>query len=115
MLRFEACDDFGRPGGAAGGSKDEAAPGVLGAVSVSGGGARLERTRMTVLFGGDTLRSIADAERAGGASPRFEPAESVDLDLPGEAVWALDGGGGGAGVSGSDGAFLLTQRFKSLS
>jgi len=104
MLRFDACD-FGRPGGGGGGSNDDATLGVLGDESVSEGGTKFERTRMTVLVGGDVLKSIADADRAGGASPWFVPGESEALDLPGEAVCALDGGGGGtAGFSGSDAA-----------
>lgn len=104
MLRFEACD-FGRPGGGVGGSKDDDALCALRVESASDGGTKFERTRTTVLLGGDVLKSIADADRAGGASPWFVPGESVALDLPGEAVCALEGGGGGVtGFSGSDAA-----------
>lgn len=114
-MRFDACD-FGRPGGGAGGSKDDPALCVLDEESVSEGGTKLERTRTTVLLGGDVLKSIADADRAGGGSPWCAPGESAVFDLPGEAVCALEGGGGGmAGFSDSDAAFLLTQRFNSLS
>lgn len=89
--------------------------GVLGADSAVGGGAKLERTRITVLLGGEVLRSIADAARGGGGGAEFPPPiEKLDV-LPGDAVCALDGGGGGAAGLGalSAPAFLLTQRFVS--
>ena len=64
--------------------------GVLGADSV---GARLERIRMGGFIGGSAPRSMADAERGGGAAG----GGGWDLGpvIPGEAVCALAGGGGG--------------------
>jgi len=107
MFRFDACD-LGLPiGGPLNGGLVPV--GVLGADSA--GGAKFDRARMA-LDGREALRSIADAARVGGPDIgcRLPP-------IPGEAVWALDGGGGGNdgfGVS-SPLAFLLTQRFCSLS
>jgi len=86
MFRFDACD-LGLPVGGPpdGGLVPE---GVLGADSA--GGAKFDRARMGPLDGGEALRSIADAARVGGPDIgcRVPP-------IPGEAVWALDGGGGG--------------------
>lgn len=110
-LRFVACD-LGLGGGGAPVGFILVPVGVLGADSI--GGARLERIRIGALTGG-SLKSIADTERKGGALPGggfgFEPV------IPGEAVCAREGGGGGvAGFSGSAlPALRLTHRFCSLS
>ena len=74
--------------------------GVLGADS--GNGAKCDRTRSTVLLGGDVLRSIADAGREGGGRVSEGGPKGLVPDMPGEAVWALEGGGGGvAALAGS--------------
>lgn len=102
MGRLEA-DDFGRPGIGDGGG---ASPGVVlggGGVtdvdcaSDSGVGAKLDRARGIARFGGE-VRSIADAERAGGgpAVPLVSPCRGPVM--PGEAVCGLEGGGGGGAV-----------------
>jgi hypothetical protein len=57
---------------------------------------------------------MAEADRAGGGAG-FVPVGMPAL-RPGEAVWARDGGGGGAaGFAASTPAFLFTHRFSSLS
>jgi len=71
--------------------------GVLGADSV--GGARFDRIRIGALVGGSVVRSIAEAGRMGGAEVDGGGLEAI----PGEAVCALEGGGGGvAGFAGSE-------------
>jgi hypothetical protein len=61
MLRRDVWD-FGRPGG---GVADIG--GIVGD-AFSNGGARFDRARMAAdLLGGEVLRSMADAERRGGA------------------------------------------------
>jgi len=107
---------LGRPGGAPGGI-NLVPVGVLGADS--GVGTRFDRTRITVLLGGDVLRSIADAERAGGG-PDSVALEGLGPVIPGDAVCALegalDGGGGAVALAVSTLTdFLFTQRFRSLS
>ena len=84
-MRFDA-DDFGRPI-SVGGKPNPGGIGVLGEDLLSWG-TRLERTRKAdLLFGGDTLRSMADADRAGGGA-RLEDDDDDDIWLlrPGEAV-----------------------------
>jgi hypothetical protein len=49
--------------------------------------------RSRVLLGGDVLKSIADAGRAGGGRVSEGAPRCLVLDMPGEAVWALEGGG----------------------
>lgn len=73
--------------------------GVLGADS--GNGTKFDRTRITVLLGGDVLRSIADAGRDGGGPVSEGGPKGLIPDMPGEAVWALEGGGGVAALAGS--------------
>jgi hypothetical protein len=80
---LDACD-FGRPGGGPGGTNVDPI-GVFGVELASVGGIKFDRARMTVLFGGDVLRSIAEAERAGGMSPMV-PFGSLGPVLPGEVV-----------------------------
>jgi hypothetical protein len=60
---------------------------------------------MTVLVGGDVLRSIADAGRVGGGRESVGVPKGLAPVMPGEAVWALEGGGGGA--AGLEGSLLL--------
>lgn len=67
----------------------------------SGKGAKFDRTRITVLLGGDVLRSIADAGREGGGRVSEGGPKVLTPDMPGEAVWALEGGGGVAAFAGS--------------
>lgn len=93
ILRFVACD-LGRGGGGHPTGLILVPVGVLGADPI--GGARLERMRIGALTG-SSLKSIAGT---GGALPGgglgFEPV------IPGEAVCAREGGGGGvAGFSAS--------------
>ena len=78
-------------------------------------GTKFDRTRGAFFaVGGDTLRSIADAERVGGGVG--DEVDGTRLLRPGEAVWARVGGGGGAaGLVGSAPAFLLIHFFSSLS
>lgn len=73
--------------------------GVLGADS--GKGTRFDRTRTTALFGGDVLRSIADDGREGGGRVSEGVPKGLIPDMPGEAVWALEGGAGGGGATDS--------------
>jgi hypothetical protein len=96
MLRRDTCD-FGRPGGGGGGSNVDIVGVVPGDV-VSIGGARFDRARTADLLGGDVLRSIADADRSGGGAKLLLGATAA-FDLPGEAVCALEGGGGATGFS----------------
>ena len=63
--------------------------GELGAES-NPGGARFDRTRSVDLMGGDVLRSIAEVE----CVCVFVGFERGPI-IPGDAVCALDGGGGG--------------------
>lgn len=86
MFFFEA-DDFGRPGGG-GGAKLAADPGRgEGGGGVPGSeGTRFERVRgATLLLGGDTLRSMAEADRAGGGTT-LELDDDIGLLRLGEAV-----------------------------
>lgn len=53
--------------------------GVLGAESLSVVGTNLDLGRTVVLLGGDVLRSMADAERAGGG-PTLVPVGNVPPD-----------------------------------
>lgn len=101
MLRFAACD-LGLPGGGvelegrgieAGGGGPVGFNRVSVGVTGSTGGARLERIRTGTFVTDSEPRSIADAERTGGP----EAGDAREPLIPGEAVWALDGGGGGAG------------------
>lgn len=87
---------------------------MLGAES-GPGGARLDRTRSVDLLGGEVLRSIAEVECVCAAAG-FETAERGPV-IPGDAVCALDGGGGGTDwlAELSLPAFLFTQRLSSLS
>jgi hypothetical protein len=85
ILRFDA-DDFGRPGDGGGGAKPN--PGGNGVLEedLFSGGTRFERARKEdLLFGGDTLRSIAEADRNGGGA-RPEDEDDIGLLRPGEAV-----------------------------
>lgn len=75
---------MGRPGGGTGGANLDPV-GIFGADSASVGGIKFDRTRTTVLLGGDVLRSMAEAERAGGA-PAIVPFGSLGPVLPGEVV-----------------------------
>ena len=61
-------------------------------------GTRLERGR---IFGGESVRSIAVAGRAGGVRAMGGPVGSLAAAVPGEAVWARGGGGAAAGFSSS--------------
>jgi len=109
-LRFVDACDLGRLGGAPLGP-NLIAGGVLGLESNPGGGARLDRTCIVDLIGGEVLRSIAEVPVFGGLGT-FRRA----LFMLGEAVCALDGGGGaGLAAASSVPPFLFTQRFKSLS
>lgn len=85
MLRFDA-DDLGRPGAEGGTKADpECNAGVLGEDWLSGG-TRFERTRrLDLLLGGDTVRSMADADRAGGGA-MLELEDAMELLRPGETV-----------------------------
>jgi hypothetical protein len=83
-------------------------------------------------FGGEAVRSMAEAARAGGGAS-VVPAAILGAVCPGDAVWARVGGGGGpAGFVASAPAynnlrlgnrvhplleltFLFTQRLSSLS
>lgn len=103
-FRFEAWDR-GRPGGGAGGANLDPV-GVLGAEPgpPSSEGTRFDRT----LIGGLGALSIAEEARGGGgpALGGRIPAEGGPvlggLAPPGDAVCALDGGGGGvAGLAAS--------------
>ncbi len=95
-MRFVACD-LGRGGGGPPAGFILVPVGVLGADSI--GGARLERMRIGALTGG-SLKSIADTERRGGVLPGGELV--FGPVIPGEAVCAREGGGGGvAGFSAS--------------
>jgi hypothetical protein len=50
-------------------------------------GTRFERTRkVDLLLGGDTVRSIAEADRAGGGARLDELEDVIGLLRPGEAV-----------------------------
>jgi len=98
-LRFDAWD-LGGPGGGGG---VESSPGDGGASDTEEGvdavdsastGAKLERERIKDFRGGETLRSIAEAERAGGGTGDV-PFGILGEDRPGEAVCAREGGGGG--------------------
>ena len=95
-MRFVDACDLGRPGGGPLGP-NLIPGGVLRAESKTGEGARLDRTSIVDLIGGEVLRSIADVEFVsmfGGLA--FRRA----LVMLGEAVCALDGGGG-AGLAGT--------------
>jgi len=75
-------------------------------------GAKVDRGRGTMRFGGDAVRSMAEAARAGGGAT----AGILGAVCLGDAVWARVGGGGGpAGFVASALAFLFTQRLSSLS
>jgi hypothetical protein len=63
----------------------------VGTDSDSNLGTKFDRARTLLLLGGDVLRSIAEADRAGGG-PTLVP---LGCDLPGDVVCDLDGGGGG--------------------
>jgi len=78
---FDACER-GRPGGGPGGAS-RVPVGVLGAES--GVGTRLERTLITVRLGGDVLKSMADAARAGGGVAPGELGGRWPV-IPGDAV-----------------------------
>ena len=84
-MRFDA-DDLGRPGAAGGGANPDpdGSTDVLGEDWFSGG-TRFERTRRVDLLGGDTVRSIAEADRAVGGA-RLEIEDDIGLLRPGEAV-----------------------------
>jgi len=83
MLRLDA-DDLGRPG-ADGGTKADPDAGVLGEEWFSGG-TRFERTRrLDLLLGGDTVKSMADADRGGGGA-MLELEDAMELLRPGETV-----------------------------
>jgi hypothetical protein len=59
--------------------------GVLGEDLLSGG-TKFERTRKAdLLLGGDTLRSMAEADRVAGGA-RFELEDDMGLLRPGETV-----------------------------
>jgi hypothetical protein len=78
-------------------------------------GAKVDRGRGTMRFGGDAVRSMAEAARAVGGA-RVVPVGILGEVWPGDAVWArLGGGGGAAGFVASAPAFLFTQRLSSLS
>lgn len=112
-----AVELFGLPGGPGGGvarlggpeDPDEGGGGVPGGMipGLGGGGptssgTKLERTRFRDRRGGE-VRSIADAERVGPSmAGGGGPLRARGAELPGEAVWARDGGGGGvAGLAAS--------------
>ena len=57
--------------------------------------AREDRGRGTMRFGGDAVRSMAEAARGGGGA-RVLPAGILGAVCPGDVVWARMGGGGGA-------------------
>ena len=94
-------------------------------------GAKVDRGRGTMRFGGDAVRSMAEAARAVGGA-RVVPVGILGEVWPGDAVWArLGGGGSAAGFVASAPAynnlrlgnrahllrltFLFTQRLSSLS
>ena len=61
----------------------------------------MDLSRAADFAGGDVVKSIAEAERAGGEGGMGLIDLGGALDRPGEAVCARDGGGGGtAGFSG---------------
>ena len=69
--------------------------GVLGAESGTGG-ARLGCKFKVDFLGGEVLRSIAEVAWV-GVLGGFVAVERGPV-MPGDAVWALDGGGGGANL-----------------
>lgn len=80
------------------------AAGVLG-VDATSVGPKVGRARMVTLDATEALRSIADAAldggpRGGAIVPLGNPLEWGLLTL-GDAVWAREGGGGGADVCGA--------------
>jgi hypothetical protein len=81
---------LGRPGGGATPNDDE----PDSSESPSGGGIRFDLTRDGGFTGPPGLKSIADAERGGG-DIELGLSNRGGFDRPGEAVCALDGGGGG--------------------
>jgi hypothetical protein len=83
-LRFDA-DDFGRAGDDGGASDDVDCNDVFIEALLSEG-TRLERTREAdLLFGGDALRSMAEADRAGGGAT-LEVDDVIELLRPGDTV-----------------------------
>lgn len=58
-------------------------------------GTKLDRTRIGGL-GGESVRSMAVAGRTGGVRAIGGPVGSLAVAVPGDAVCARDGGGGGA-------------------
>ena len=55
--------------------------------------AKVDRGRGTMRFGGDAVRSMAEAARAGGGA--VVPVSVLGALWRGDAVWARVGGGGG--------------------
>jgi len=92
MLRFVACDR-GRLGGGVG---DPEGPGEGESVIREAGGGRpfaipspvggkADRGRGTIRFGGDAVRSIAEAARAGGGA-KEAPFAILGTERPGDVV-----------------------------
>jgi hypothetical protein len=91
-LRFVACDR-GRLGGGVGEPDDvgggesverregESRPFVVPSPSI---GTKFDRERETMRFGGDAVRSIAEAARAGGGGRA--PFDDFGTERPGDAV-----------------------------
>lgn len=84
-MRFDA-DDLGRPGASGGGIPIPDCNGAVEGADFLSGGTRFERTRnAALLFGGDTLRSMAEADRNGGGA-KLEGEDDIGSLRPGEAV-----------------------------
>jgi hypothetical protein len=92
MLRFAACDR-GRLGGGVNepeepGGGESTARGVRGTPFVApspSAGAKFDREREAMRFGGDAVRSMAEAARAGGGAKK-DPFGILGAEWLGEAV-----------------------------
>jgi hypothetical protein len=88
MFRLDAWD-LGRPGG---GGPVPSIEGLELSDSASVGGTKFDRARgPDLLRGGEDDKFTADAERGGA---RLELSDVGGFERPGEAVCALEGGGG---------------------
>ena len=101
-MRFVACDR-GRLGGGVGepegtGEGEAVKPGLEGkplALLSPSVDDKVDRGRGTMRFGGDAVRSMAEAARAGGGA-KVVPIGILGAVWLGDTVWARTGGGGGA-------------------